>query len=365
MTSALRRFLDDVSAGDDFTVAIEALLDAEVIPVVITDGEERVVLVNATACSRLGLPAREVVGRPFGLVWQERIEGREVRFEDVRQPVRSETGHVVGHLHLLRDRIEGDTAALESRVADLEQANADLKALETTRNHLLSNVSHELRTPLVTIIGYVEMIGGGELGQIPEEVAASLKVVLRNALRLSARIDDLLNLTRLQDEELQPFLEDVPLGVVIRSILAEYRLLLEEKDLEVIFQASDALPPARADRRLTTIAIENILKNAVKFSARGGRIEIRTETVDNRIRIVIRDEGAGIPPEHLSRVFEPFFQVDSSPTRAYGGIGVGLAIVRRIAEAHGGSIDLKSEVDRGTTVILELPAATGAAIPSD
>ncbi len=359
MIKRLHHLLSRLDAGGEAATAVEALMDAAPAPTLVTDTDEIVVLANATACARLALPAREIAGRPLGLLLREMTGKPGADPVGEARPIRSTSGEVVGHVHILRagenEQERTETEALTTRICEMEEAIAKLRTLESTRNHVLSNVSHELRTPLVTIIGYTEMISALELGDVPDEVTGALRVVLRNALRLSSRIDDLLNLSRLQEEELRPHSESLFLGALISSVLSEHHLLIEDKDIDIQTDVPKGLPPARADRRLLTIAFENLLKNAVKFSPNRGRIRIEAAAKEDVLRVTVTDEGPGIPTDHLERVFEPFFQVDSSPTRVYAGIGLGLPIVRRIAEAHGGKVLLQSDGRQGTTAVLDLP----------
>lgn len=252
---------------------------------------------------------------------------------------------------------EDEKRRLEAHARELEEANARLKALDNTRAQILSNVSHELRTPLVTIIGYVEMLAQGELGEMSDEGRKSLQVVLRNALRLSTLIDDLLDLSRLQADEVRPFVEALELPQLVQWALDDQRLQFAQKEVEVSSRVPPDLPLVEADRRLTRIVLGNLLKNALKFTGAGGRVWVEARVEGDRVRVSVHDTGIGIPPEERDRVFEPFFQVDGSPTRSHGGIGAGLAIVKRIVEAHGGTVTLESEVGRGTAVSFDLARA--------
>ncbi len=365
MTKDLRELLSEL-AGNDAASALEALMDAREIPILLTDKDEKVVLANAAACALMRMPARAAIDRPLDIILSQHFPKKE-EIEHRSEPIRSKDGSVVGHLHLLHHKSEKtqtevspeheEIETLRNKLKQLESTNEKLRAMENRRNNLLSNVSHELRTPLVTIIGYVEMIHTSELGEIPQDVSSSLKVVLRNALRLSSRIDDLLNLARLQEDDLEPNLEHVRLSEVLQAVLPEHHLLLEDKNIEIDMDIPEDLPDVKADRRMTCRAVDNLIKNALKYSKQEGRIGITAEKRGDMIAFRISDRGEGIPPEHLENVFEPFFQVDSSPTRSHGGIGLGLSIVRKIAQAHGGHATVERNEQGGTTATLELPAA--------
>jgi two-component system phosphate regulon sensor histidine kinase PhoR len=237
----------------------------------------------------------------------------------------------------------------------------ELRRLERMRRDFVANVSHELKTPLTAIRGFAETLRGSELP--PAQRHAYLDVVLRHAERLAQLIDDILELSRVEGRQ-QPFSPaEVDVARVATVLVRDMQPQLEARRLR-----ADLAPGARgsawADRRAVEQILSNLLDNACKYTEPGGRIEVRVTEAGGQLRLEVEDDGIGIPPEDLPRVFERFYRVDKARSRDLGGTGLGLAIVKHLAQAQGGEVSVRSRPGGGTTFTVVLPrAAQGARLP--
>lgn len=247
---------------------------------------------------------------------------------------------------------------LERRNAELLEANRELRRLAREKDDLLAMVSHELRTPLVTGLGYVALVADGRLGDLPGPVASALVTAQRSLERLSRLIDDILAHQR------APRGDPLTLGAcdlarLCREAVAELAVRDRDAAARVTLAVPEALPPVRADEERIRRVITNLLNNAVRHAGEAARIRLELERRDDRVRVVVRDDGLGMPAWVRERAFEPFVKSESSRE----GSGLGLAIVRGILAAHGAEPELTSEPGRGTEVRFWLDLASDAPEP--
>jgi two-component system, OmpR family, phosphate regulon sensor histidine kinase PhoR len=230
-----------------------------------------------------------------------------------------------------------------------------LRRLEEVRRDFVANVSHELKTPVTSIQGFVEALVDGDIRD-PAQVERYLGIIARHTSRLNAIIDDLLTLSRLEDAGQRRALSFDTCA--IKKTLAEAidlsSVKADEKRMTIDLICDDRLE-ARINPPLLEQAVINLIDNAVKYSPEGSRIRVQASRDDSRVSIAVIDEGSGIPPEHLSRIFERFYVVDKSRSRKLGGTGLGLAIVKHIAQAHGGRVTVESTPGKGSTFTIHLP----------
>jgi signal transduction histidine kinase len=225
-----------------------------------------------------------------------------------------------------------------------------LKRLETVRRDFVANVSHELKTPLTVVRGYAETLATGD--PPPDTRARFLNAILDNARRMQRLIDDLLDLSRIESRAWAPQPEAVSLEPLARDV---WRLVGGPAALEVAV-APDAATVS-ADAEAVRQILGNILENAQRYTTAGGRVTVRAARSGPMVKVEISDTGAGIPGEHLPRIFERFYRVDPHRSREAGGTGLGLAIVKHLVEAHGGRVEADSRLGAGTTVRFTLPAS--------
>lgn len=355
--------------------------------------------------------AKGLSGKPFEGESEFRgvTKGGETFYVEARARRVRKRGRIVGFQVLVRDVTDRKRAEEE-----LQGAYEELKELDRLKTEFLSTVSHELKTPLVAIRGYLEMALNGLLGPLSPRQEQYLGVALKNGLRLGGLIDELLEFTRLESGRAR--FEPAPFDLIslVQECIESIRPQLQEKGLGI----ESILPPGpiqvQGDRDKVAQALTNLLANAEKFNRPGGsiKVEVSLTTESQRsdpeglsensadpppplpfslngegveggaapifrmgstpqirakdsalawtgkagfVEISVSDTGIGIAPEHCSKVFDRFYQVDSSPRRRYGGMGLGLAIARGIIEAHGGAISVRSRLGEGSTFSFTLP----------
>jgi two-component system, OmpR family, phosphate regulon sensor histidine kinase PhoR len=227
-----------------------------------------------------------------------------------------------------------------------------IKQLENIRKEFVANVSHELRTPLSIIKGYVETLLDGQ----PPDAATSrqfLETIQRHTRRLEALIDDLLSISELESQQARLNLAPVSLRTVAGGVVDEFGQRARDKKL--IIELPDLQVRADADR-LRQVFL-NLLDNAIKYTQAGCQIRISARPVNGDVEVCVADNGPGIAPEHLPRIFERFYRVDKARSRELGGTGLGLAIVKHIVQAHGGRVWAESELEKGSRFYFTLPQA--------
>ncbi len=231
-----------------------------------------------------------------------------------------------------------------------------LRRLQSLRSAFAANVSHELRTPITNIKGYVETLL--EVGfDEPEQSRRFLGIVRRNADRLATIIEDLLTLAQLEDPEARHHLDPQPCAVqaIVAAVLESLGPAAEARRIRIEF--SEAVPLRLvASAPLLEQALANLVSNAIKYSPEGSAISIRSSLrPDGAICLSVRDNGPGIPREHLARLFERFYRIDRARSREHGGTGLGLSIVKHIAAVHGGQVEVESEPGRGSEFRFVVP----------
>ncbi len=242
----------------------------------------------------------------------------------------------------------------------------ETERVEKTRRDFIANVSHELRTPLTSIQGYSETL----LDLSSENSGHNrefLEIIRKNAARMSRLTEDLLTLARVESGETRFGTEPVPPIELLHDAEESFREIARshEVDLQIVETNPDhgsveSLPSVRADREAIHQVFSNLIDNAMKYGRSGGRILLGARPAKRGVEFYVQDFGAGIPSEHLPRLFERFYRVDKARSRESGGTGLGLAIAKHIMLAHGGSIRAESELGHGSTFLFTLPVAQGA-----
>ena len=234
-----------------------------------------------------------------------------------------------------------------------------LKQLDEVRKDFVANVSHELRTPLSILRGYIETLRDNP--KLPvNELARILGVMERHSKRLGLLVEDLLTLTQLESSTPNLQLSDVSVNNLVRGVVRDWEKKLGDKDLRVIVDLAPDVPVIRADETRLQEVLYNLLDNAVKYSSTGAEIRLHAQRRDGQVVLSVSDTGIGIGKDDLPRIFERFYRVDKARSSALGGTGLGLSIVKHIAQLHGGRVEAESELGRGTTIRVLLPAENTA-----
>ena len=378
------------SADDEAQIRnrLEAVVGGMGEALLAVDGDGRIATFNGAAEELFGVPALQAVGRPVGEVATITAEdGTEmssrlaappaggwnasavvVRPDGLLVPVALSAGglrgsgdDVVGGVYVLRDM---------RREREAERAKSEL----------LSNISHELRTPLVPIKGYAELLLRRDVP--PDKARESLEEIVEAADRLEAVVQRLLDVAAQEAAPSAVRRDRVQVGPMLESVVDRWKGRVDDRH-QVTCRVARSLPDVLGDRALLERCLDELIDNAVKFSPDGGPVSVTARlTTDNEtatdaataaadrpdgdapagekapsIEISVRDQGIGIPPDRMEGIFEDFAQGDSSPTRMFGGLGLGLALVRRVVEAHQGQLVFKTEAGKGSRFSMVLPIA--------
>lgn len=246
----------------------------------------------------------------------------------------------------LRLQSQKIAAHLEQKIAELEGANAQLRELDLARKEFYRNISHELATPMTPIVGYVKLLGDQELGPLVPAQHKALRSMSECVERLRGLIDNLLDVTALETGKLKLAPRPLDFSEVVRRAIARKRPLFERATLRLATELPGPGLDGHGDAERLGQAIDHLLDNAAKFTPAGGSVGVRARRLaSGHFEVVVADTGPGVPAHTLERVFEPFYQVDGSPTRAHGGTGVGLAIVKGIVRGHAGDVRVVSPAD--------------------
>ena len=239
------------------------------------------------------------------------------------------------------------------------------KSLDRLKSEFVAVVSHEIRTPLTSVKGAVELLSDARYFKNTDQQSKLLSIAHANAERLLRLINDILDFSKLDSSSLPMTFEHQRLEPIVEQAAHNLRTLLEEHQIELAVRLPDDLPDLPIDAHRIAQVLTNLMSNAIKFSAEGGKIEIGAARDPDQLRVWVRDHGEGIAPQDLSKLFRKFSQIDSSATRKAGGTGLGLVICKGIVEQHGGRIGVDSALGQGTTFTFTLPLqASGAAEPA-
>lgn len=273
-------------------------------------------------------------------------------------PVRNAAGKIVGASKIARDiSILKQVQAEKDQLLKSEQeARRQAEHASQMKDEFLATVSHELRTPLNAIVGWTEVLADGGIDK--NEVVEGIGVIKRNALVQAQIIEDLLDLGRISSGKLKLNVEAVDLPSIIHDALGSVRHAATAKEISIKPVINDTHGTLMGDSKRLQQVIWNLLTNAIKFTPKGGKIWVTVIRVNSHIDISVADNGSGIHPEFLPRVFERFSQADTSTTRRSGGLGIGLSLVKQLVELHAGSVRAESAgVGHGAKFTVTLPIA--------
>ena len=333
--------------------------------VITVDGAERVVEINQAAADLLGVQPERAKGKNIGVA---------IRNTALKQLIRQTlTGGepVEGDLVLLGPRgREHFCRAQGNRLADLDDRGhgavvvisdlTRLRRLESLRRDFVANVSHELKTPITSIEGFAETLLDGALEE-PEEARRFTGIILQQSRRLHAIVEDLLTLSRIEQEDRRQEipLQELPLLETLQAAVQVCQERAVARGMELSLHGPEKLR-ARINPALLEQALVNLIDNAIKYSPAGRPIAIEARPGEGEIMIMVRDRGPGIPAASLPRLFERFYRVDKARSTRMGGTGLGLAIVKHIIQAHRGRVEVSSEPGQGTVFTIYLPESANA-----
>jgi signal transduction histidine kinase len=252
------------------------------------------------------------------------------------------------YIALIVQQLRDKETALQDHARELLEAAKE-------KSQFMVNMTHELRTPLHGVLGLSDLLREGIYGPVTEQQKESIQGIEQSAKSLLELIDALLLLARAEAAKLDVVAAPVVVEEVVESVAATGRSMRGRKELALDVSLDRDLPEVSTDRGKLAQILVNLVANAIKFTPEGGRVTIEARRAGEGIAIAVRDTGIGIPEQELGRIFDEFHQVDGSSSRAYGGVGVGLSLARRLAVMLEGRISVESAQGKGSTFTLELP----------
>lgn len=303
----------------------------------------------------------------FGMMTRRlsRLTGEVRSFTDSGFDLDKVDLHAVATLELLEDAASNDEIS-QLRRAFVRMANKireqfeNLKETDRLRRELVTNVSHDLRTPLASMHGYVETLLLKNDTLSAEERLHHLEITRKHTKRLGALIGDLFDLSRLESHSIHPNLESFSLAELLQDVSQEFELEAQQKDITLKVPGGPGDAMVYADIGLLQRVLENLIRNALKFTPRGGEISVNLENKSGSVAVAVADTGCGIAESDLERVFDRFYRIDQGEESASGSTGLGLAIVRKILDLHGSRITVNSVLNEGTRFEFDLPTRAAA-----
>jgi PAS domain S-box-containing protein len=339
-----------------------AVLNSFTDALVVTDWQTNVVLFNNKAGRLFGLSNDNVIGRPISDCMKSDdllsfcmramksdsslatlMEGEEPVIKagekTVRvhvDPVKNQAGAVIGAVCLFHDVTKVD-------------------AMDKLRSDFLSMVSHELKAPLSSLLMQISVVLDGLAGELSAKQTDLLGKAKEKTKGMITLVNDILDYRRIQEGKSIQKIESLNLAEILQRTAELMRLSAEEKGVSITCEIAQELPTFSGDRGGMEAALVNLISNAIKYTPKGGNVNVSLNREGKGIRLMVADTGIGIPEDDIERIFEKFYRIKTEQTRSIAGSGLGLSIVKGIVDAHGGKIHVESEVGSGTTFIVALP----------
>ena len=346
---------------------LTAILGAMEEGLLVVDAQGQVLMANLSARRILNLPETELEGRPLKELSRQQdllanidlsiSESQTCNFEFM---LPGSSHHILARCAPFRD----GPKSLLGAVAVLHDIT-ELRRLERMRTEFVANVSHELRTPLTSLMGYLETLQEG-LCSDPEQIQQFLNVCRRQAERLSGIVEDLLRLSRLENPQQEMAAAKTNLEEILGVAVEQSRSLAETRGISLELDLPGRSAVIWGDRGLLVQAVSNLVENAINYNRDNGKVTVRLAQWprgqtgqppgQEQWEVAVTDTGIGIPSDALNRIFERFYRVDKARSRERGGTGLGLSIVKHIALAHGASVHVDSELEKGSTFRLRFPS---------
>lgn len=244
---------------------------------------------------------------------------------------------------------------VKERTQELQTALNKLAELNQLKSNFISNVSHELRTPLTHIRGYLDLFNDGCLGELTNEQAVALDVMIRSEARLEELIEKMIQFSLEASGQFTLQMKTENFNEVIRHALKQAKIKALNRPVTLSIELGDDPCPVQVDQEKIQWVVMELVENAIKFTPPGGVVKVGLDIDTDNAQFYVIDTGIGISAERLSEIFEPYHQLDGSSTRHYSGVGLGLALAKKIIEAHGSKVQVTSEVDQGTFIQFTLP----------
>ncbi|WP_018923265.1 cell wall metabolism sensor histidine kinase WalK [Salsuginibacillus kocurii] len=323
--------------------------------VIATDELGRIMLMNNRAEELLSTPSDSAMGRSLPEVLRLSESLRPSDLYDYSEAILldfsdEEQDYLLEASFSVIRNVDGPITGLITVLHDVTEQ----EKIEQERREFVSNVSHELRTPLTTLKSYLEALEDGAMDN-KELSSRFLRVTQNETERMIRLVNDLLQLSRMDSNDQELYFETKDMSSVLHEIADRYEMMIKDQGISFVRHIPGHPVYVDVDTDKIIQVFDNIVSNAVKYSPDGGTIRFRATPEEKQIRVSIEDEGAGIPKESQQKVFERFYRADKARARTLGGTGLGLAIAKEIVQAHGGQIEVESEMGQGTTLYVVLP----------
>lgn len=362
--------------------------------IVITDTEGLITYVNSEAIRELGYLKDELVGQPvsimqspnnpsglgeeilkmtieggwFGEVINIRKDGSEYPLLLTTSPVRDAEDKIIALIGIGRDITErkqmeaelkryseGLESLVKGRTAELDEARLQAEAANRAKSEFLANMSHELRTPLNSILGFSEVMADGMTGPLTDEQKEFLNDIHESGTHLLSLINDILDLSKIEAGKMGLELSEFNMRELIKGSLLMFKEKAMKHSIELKAEIQEGIDVIIADGRKLKQVIFNLLSNAMKFTPERGEVGINAVKTDEGIQITVWDTGIGISREDMSKLFQPFQQIETTLTKKYPGTGLGLNLSKKFIELHGGNIWVESEAGKGSRFVFVIP----------
>ena len=335
----------------------ETTLSSMVEGVIVINSKGRIEHASPNFCQLLELRSKETQNKLYWeVIWNQEISDSIKEALLHKRAVRKEI-NIIGpqesFFSMQISPVMDKAGKLLSLIAVFHDIT-ELKKLEKIRADFVANVSHEFKTPLTAIKGFVETLKNSAKDD-PAAMERFLDIIDKQAQHLENLVNDLLVLSSIEFKDIKMNFMAESLNKIVNSVLVLQKKSMEDKGHQMTVDIPADLPKVLVDRQRMEQVFLNLLDNAAKFTPPGGKISIQAQWEKPYVRVEVKDNGIGIPTEHLSRVFERFYRVDKSRTREAGGTGLGLAIVHQIVSAHQGKIEVESSQELGSTFRIFLP----------
>ncbi|MGH2805943.1 MAG: sensor histidine kinase, partial [Actinomycetota bacterium] len=374
MTTSLFKMTNDLRDAareeHDLRARIETIIQSMADGLVAVDADGNVLAFNREAERQTGIKAAEAIGKPV----REILQTKDSHGNDVPLPIYDLAAGSVDNIFVEpRDGRPIPVTIVSAPLADEEGEAAggvlvmrDMtreREVERMKTEFLSNISHELRTPLTPIKGYAEILGRKDVP--PDKAQKFVAGILESTTRLERIVHLLVDFSAMEAGRLSPKTTAVDISMMVEELANEWSKRSDRHS--VVTDIHQQVPQVVGDERLLRRSLEEVLDNAMKFSPYGGTIRLEVkgapagdgDLLRRLVEVSISDEGIGIPADDIPLIFSDFHQLDGSETRTFGGLGLGLAFVQRIVQAHDGSVTVESRPEHGTRLTIAIPAADG------
>jgi len=351
---------------EKFRLAVEASPSG----MFMTDADGHIMMANAETEKLFGYEQEELLGQPIEMLLPHHL--RDVHEAHRRSFSAAPAVRLLGSRDLFGRRKDGTEFPVEVGLNPIQTQDGlvvlsvvvdvtERRRVDRLKSEFVATVSHELRTPLTSIAGSLKLLDGGAAGALPDPVRRLLAIALDNSIRLSRLVDDILDIQKLEAGKVRFNLERTDVKALVRRAIESNNAFADALKVNVWLDEDSADATVHADPDRLMQVLVNLLSNAIKFSPVGGEVSITIARSEARVRIGVRDRGAGIPEEFKTCIFEKFAQADGTDARRRGGSGLGLSIVRQIVTQLGGTISYEAAPGGGTTFTVDLPPWEGTA----